>query len=214
MSQFDILSIGPLLWFLGFQFVCNLADGTIAMSQAMYIAGMVAHFNLTHTKTAPSPLEPGTTLSADDCASTPVEFKYMKTVPYKEAIGHLMWASLSTHPDITYAVNFLLQFMQNLGPCHWEVVKRIISYCASTAKYVLLLGKAQNDPPGLYSISPVSVWSDSNWASKGNWKLICSFVFCIGGAIISWSAKKQHLVAQSSTKAKYIAAAHATCDFG
>jgi hypothetical protein len=209
-SRFDVSSLGDLSWFLRFRFVRNLTKGTIAMSQTTYIATMVAQFNLTNSKPAPSPLEPGNTLSTNDCTSTPAEFEYMKTVPYKEAIGHLMWASLSTCPDITYAVNFLLQFMQNLVPRHWEVVKRVISYCAGTANYILLLGKVQNDPPGLYSISPISVWSDSNWASKGHCKSICGFIFCVGGAIVSWSTKKQHLIAQSSTKAEYIAAAHTT----
>jgi hypothetical protein len=52
---------------------------------------------------------------------------------------------------------------------------------------------------------------DADWASNvNNWKSTSSFVFMLGGGAISWGSKKQGSVALSSTKAKYIAIAHAT----
>ena len=52
---------------------------------------------------------------------------------------------------------------------------------------------------------------DANWASNINdWKSISGYVFTLARGAISWSSKKQGSVALSSTKAKYIATAHAT----
>ena len=51
----------------------------------------------------------------------------MRNVPYHEAVGSLMYASLSTHLDITYAMQTISQFTKNLGAAHWEAVKQIFT---------------------------------------------------------------------------------------
>jgi hypothetical protein len=51
---------------------------------------------------------------------------------------------------------------------------------------------------------------DSDWASdKNDRRSITGYVFLICGGAVSWSSKKQHSTAQSSTEAKYMAGAHA-----
>jgi len=44
-------------------------------------------------------------------------------VTYATAIGSLMYATLATHPDITYAVQRLAQFTKNPWLKHWTAVK-------------------------------------------------------------------------------------------
>jgi len=48
----------------------------------------------------------------------------MRKVPYREAIGSLMYASVATRPDISFAVSTLLQFLDNPGDAHWIGIKR------------------------------------------------------------------------------------------
>jgi hypothetical protein len=48
----------------------------------------------------------------------------MKNVPYRKAIGFLMY-SMGTRPDIIFAISTVAQFLENLGVAHWEAVKRI-----------------------------------------------------------------------------------------
>jgi hypothetical protein len=53
-------------------------------------------------------------------------------------------------------------------------------------------------------------FADADWASNvSDRKSTSGYVFKLAGGAVSWSLKKQSLVALSSTEAKYIAAAHA-----
>ena len=52
----------------------------------------------------------------------------MQNIPYHEAVSSLMYASLSTCPDITYVVQTVSCFSTKPGPKHWEAVKRIFRY--------------------------------------------------------------------------------------
>ena len=51
---------------------------------------------------------------------------------YCEAIGALNWAALATHLDIMFAVATVARFATNPGPMHWEAVKQVYHYLAST----------------------------------------------------------------------------------
>jgi hypothetical protein len=57
----------------------------------------------------------GTTLSTDQSPMMHAEFQAMQDVPYQCAIGSLMYAATSTHPDVAFAIATLSQFMQNPG---------------------------------------------------------------------------------------------------
>ena len=56
----------------------------------------------------------------------------MHNIPYHEAVGSLMYVSLGTCPDITYAVQTVSRFSKNPGQAHWEAVKQIFHYLKGT----------------------------------------------------------------------------------
>ena len=64
----------------------------------------------------------------------------MRGVPYAEAIRSVLWPMVVSRPDTAYAVGIMSQFIQNLGPVHWEGVKRIINYLGSTKNLWLTFG--------------------------------------------------------------------------
>lgn len=39
-------------------------------------------------------------------------------IPYREAVGCLMYLAVATRPDITYAVNYASQFLERPGQQH------------------------------------------------------------------------------------------------
>ena len=62
----------------------------------------------------------------------------MVNIPYRSAIGSLMYLSTCTRPDISAAVSELSKFSQNLGTAHWEGVKRVMRYVSGTVVEGLL----------------------------------------------------------------------------
>ena len=50
---------------------------------------------------------------------------------------------------------------------------------------------------------------DADWASNKHWHSISGYSFHFGCGAISWSSKKQYIIALSSTEAEYIAQTHA-----
>lgn len=111
-----------------------------------------------------------------------------------------------TRPELSYSVNKVCQFMASPLDSHWRAVKRILRYLCGTSHNGLLLQPASHD--GKFSLR---AYSDSDWASdpddrRSTWG---SCIF-IGPNLVSWSSKKQPLVARSSTEAEYRSIAHST----
>ena len=48
-----------------------------------------------------------------------------------------MHASVGTHPDISFAVSMLSQFLDNPGSAHWEAIKRVFCYLSGTNEWGL-----------------------------------------------------------------------------
>jgi hypothetical protein len=80
-------------------------------------------------------------MSAEMAPKTENAVKEMSSVPYREAIGSLMYLMVMTRPDIAFAVNQVSQYCQNPGPGHWNGVKRILAFLAGTSNRGLLFKK-------------------------------------------------------------------------
>jgi len=130
-------------------------------------------------------------------------------VPYREAIGSLMYAALGMWPDITFSVSFLLQFMQNPGRPHWEVVKRVFRYLRGTRDYSLVIGSSGCLEWTGGSQDGLQGFCDADWASQEHRHSTSGYVFTIDGGAMSWSSKKQGIVALSTTEAEYVSLTHA-----
>jgi hypothetical protein len=124
----------------------------------------------------------------------------MCKVPYCKAIGSLMYASVATHPDITFAVVTLSQFLDNLGEAHWEAMKHIFQYLSRTWDYALTYGGEKHDLVG---------YMNADGASQNHHQTISGYVFLIDSGAISWSSWKQELITLSTAEAEYVAATHA-----
>ena len=62
------------------------------------------------------------------------------SIPYREAVGCMMYLMLCTRPDIAAAITKVAQFASNYDGTHWTVVKWIYRYIKGTLHYVLALG--------------------------------------------------------------------------
>ena len=200
-KRWDITDHGPIKWFLGFEIRRDRESRTISINQRAYIERMVEKFSLTNAKKVTTPMEPNVQFSVDQSPSTTNQLARMKGVPYSEAIGSVLWPVVVSRPDAAYAIGILAQFIQNPGSAHWEALKRLITYLGWTKDYWLTFGGR--------SKMLVEGFCDADWATNKHRHSISGYSFHFGCGAISWSSKKQYIIALSSTEAEYIAQTHA-----
>ena len=70
-------------------------------------------------------MDPNIQYSKNQCLQTPEQAAEMYHVPYREAVGSLLYLAVTTHPDIVFQIGILLQFVDNPGQVHWEGVKHV-----------------------------------------------------------------------------------------
>ena len=103
----------------------------------------------------------------------------MEKAPYCKAIGSLMYASIATRPDISFAVTALSQFLDNLGEVHWEAAKCILCYLLETKDYTLTYGNECHDLIG---------FTDVDSTTQEHRHAISGYTFLIDGGTVSWSS--------------------------
>ena len=149
-----------------------------------------------------TPLPVGLKLSKTVSLSD-AEKEAMANVPYREAVGSLMYLMICTRPDLAAAVQMVSRFSSNPGPQHWEAVKHIFRYLQKTKSLQLTFRKQ--------GVLKLTGFSDSDWEKcEDTRRSISGYVFMLGGAAISWSSRKQKSVSLSSCEAEYVAACEAT----
>lgn len=136
----------------------------------------------------------------DQCAQTLEEVADMSKVLYQEAISLLNYCAVATHPDISFAISLLAQFMNNPGRTHWEAVKQIFRYLLGTKDWRLVYGTTENGLEG---------YTDADRCSQEHCHAISGYAFLMNGGAISWSSKKQNIITLSTAKYEYVAATYA-----
>jgi hypothetical protein len=112
-------------------------------------------------------------------------------------VGSLLYLT-HTRPDLSFAVGLVSQFSQDPHESHWQAAKRILCYIQGTPMYGIHYTSG---------IPHIVGYTDSDWAGDvDDRKSTSGFVFCLGSGPITWSCKKQHAHALSSTEAEYRAA--------
>jgi transposase InsO family protein len=199
-KKYKLTDLGPANWLLGIKITRDLASKTISLSQHAYIEAIISRFNFDDLKPSSVPMDPAAPLSKSQEPTKLEDIAKMKNIPYREAVGSLMYAAMGTRPDIAFATSTVAQFCENPGWAHWEAVKRIYKYLLGTKKLELTYGGEQRGLEG---------YVDADGASQEHRRAITGYVFMIDGGAVSWSSKKQELVTLSTTEAEYVAQTHA-----
>nr|DAD45035.1 TPA_asm: hypothetical protein HUJ06_003265 [Nelumbo nucifera] len=186
-QRFLMKDLGALSYFLGIE-VLTTSSGMV-LTQRRYITDLLARTNMSGAKPVATPLATDGTLSlySGTTLTDPTE--------YRNIVGSLQYLCL-TRPDIAYAVNKLSQFMHRPMSEHWNAAKRLLRYLCGTLTHGLFLPK--ENPLSLHA------FSDADWAgNKDDYTSTSAYIVYLGRHPISWSSKKQHTVARSSTEAEY-----------
>src|ERR1700678_3037123 len=127
-TKYQITDLGPAHWLLGIKITCNFDNQIISLSQHSYIDSIITRFNFNNLNPLSIPMDPSVPLSRSQSPTKIKDLAKMKSVPYREAVGSLMYAAMGTRPDIVFAMSTVAQFSENPGWIHWEAVKQIFCY--------------------------------------------------------------------------------------
>ena len=172
----------------------------ILLSQRSYIDSILRRYGFDDAKPVSTPMDVNVRLTSAQSPSTTEEFAKMRNIPYHEAVGSLMYASLGTRPDITFAVQTISRFSLKPGAAHWEAVRRIFRYLKGTRDLWLSYGKKVRELEG---------YADADGSMAEDRKAISGYAFLVNGGAVSWSAKRQEIISLSTTESEYVAAVHA-----
>ena len=126
----------------------------------------------------------------------------MKSVPYEPVVGSLMYAMVATRPNISHAVGVVRRFMHNPGRSHWNAIKHVFRYLASTKDHGIHFGP--NPTSGVVG------YCDSDFAGcVDSRKSTTQYCFKFGKGSISCKSKLQECTTTSMTEAEYVVASDA-----
>ncbi len=195
-KRFEMKDQGEIHYFLGMSIKRDRKTKTMTIDQALYIEKVLKRFSMNECNPVSIPLESGMKFQKSDDS-------YIDITNYQAAIGSLIYAAISTRPDISISVGILSQYMTNPSIQHWNGVKRILRYLKGTMNFGLCFKQSEN--------FVLTGFSDSDWAGdESTRKSMSGFIFRLGESTISWGSKKQSVVALSTTEAEYIALSLAT----
>ncbi|GKV25827.1 hypothetical protein SLEP1_g35210 [Rubroshorea leprosula] len=190
-DRFSIKDLGHLNFFLGVEAIPT--SGGLFLSQHRYISDLLHRFHMQDAKPVSTPLASTCTLHLHSGNPLPDGSEYL------QLLGSLQYLAMM-RPELSFAVNWLSQFMHQPTIVHWQAAKRVLRYLRGTCFHGLLL----RPQPSL----SLHAFSDADWAGdRSSFVSTTGYLVFLGSNPISWRAAKQKAVARSSTEAEYRALA-------
>ncbi|XP_031272336.1 secreted RxLR effector protein 161-like [Pistacia vera] len=123
----------------------------------------------------------------------------MENIPCSNAIDSIMYAMISTRPDLSFAISLLSRYMSNPGIERWAALKWLLRYINSTVHVGLDYCKR-------YDTLDLVGYVDSDFSGdRDSRKSTTTYCFTLGGNCVSWKSQLQPLVALSTTESEYVA---------
>lgn len=196
-NAFEI-TLGDGHIFVGIQIERNRDNKTMFLHQRAYTNRIIKKFEMCDAKATNLPADPHAALIKNNSGEG-----NSSKVPYREAVGSLMFLAIVSRPDIAYAVNSVSKFLNDYDNSHWQAVKRIFRYLIGTSDVGIEFTSGG-------STCELIGFSDSDFASDVvTRRSTTGYAFCLANGIVTWSSQRQKLVTLSTTEAEYVAAAAA-----
>lgn len=202
-NEFEMKDIGEVRHFLGITVKRDRTNGILELDQRAYLEDILKRFGMDSCNGISTPKEEGLKLVRTDGTSPSLTRQ-----PYRELIGCLMYAAITSRPDLCATVGYFSQFQSGATDEHWVHLKRALRYLKATMNLKLTYTKRRN-------ASVLTGYADADWGGEiMDRKSISGFIFMTHGNTISWSTRKQTTVALSSTEAEYVSLSSAACEAG
>ena len=133
---------------------------------------------------------PASSLRLQAEGSIPLE----ENVPYRSAVGSLLWLALNTRP----AVSQVAKFSHAPTQAHWTAVKKIFRYLNGTVDLGIPITKMVDE-------LTLTGYSDADWAGEPEKRRSTGgFLFKLGSTPISWKCVVHKSICLSSVESEII----------
>lgn len=156
---FKVTDLGLMSYFLGCQYTPGFDKQNKRipryLHQTKYINEVLRYHKMEDYHPVSTPMEPSlvSTLTKKFTEDSPE----MAEIPYRNAIGQLLYLATKCRPDIAAAVGLLARQVSHPQPHHWTAVKRILKYLKGSSNLGLTM--TPTGKPILYASS------DADWGS-------------------------------------------------
>ena len=207
-ERFNIKQMETSTWMLGMRITRDREARTITLDHELYVQTALQRFGLGQCRSVSTPEAVGMrNEQGDPRLDVPADRQR-----YMEITGTLMYAAISSRPDISNAVHYLA--CNTVAPTarHMLAAERVLRYLSGTKEVGLVFGSRNGGKQADSRTATVecSVYADADWAGdRADRKSITGWVAMINGDPISWCSKKQTVVALSTAEAELYAEAAA-----
>jgi hypothetical protein len=201
-SHWKLTPIGYPQHILGIRVHHDIKNsGTIGLSQTAYIDTIAQRYQVTNLRAGKTTPLPSSGELYLDPASPLLDSSSSRR--YLELVGILLWLANATRPDLAFTASFLGRYSHCATQETLSFAERALGFAYQTRHLVLHLGGTGNS-------SELYLYVDSDFAgcttTRSSTTGYISFVY---DSPITWTSRRQAVVAPSTTAAEYVAAAEA-----
>uniref|UniRef100_A0AAV1U7S1 Reverse transcriptase Ty1/copia-type domain-containing protein n=1 Tax=Peronospora matthiolae TaxID=2874970 RepID=A0AAV1U7S1_9STRA len=136
-TRFEMKDLGELNYFLGMEIKNDRKTGMVTVRQTKFLESVLTKFGMDNSKPVKTPQYTGLKLTKNMCDQECKHEDTMCNVPYRSAVGGVMYLMVATRPDLAVAVGSLSQFLFDPCPTHWQALKRVLRYLQATPSHGL-----------------------------------------------------------------------------
>jgi hypothetical protein len=207
-SEFNLTCAGDVGAFLGIQFTRTSA-GRLELTQPGLITKIIKECGLdSESKRHNTPAV--TKILSKDASGPQREHSWN----YRMIVGMLTYLSMSSRPDIAFAVHQCARFSSCPMRIHEIAIRRICRYLQATSTKGLLLHPTLNhrNLDCFVDADFAGLWTEDTSSELTSVKSRTGYVILFANCPVLWVSKLQTEVALSTTEAEYIALSQAMRD--
>ena len=202
-SKYEISYLGEPKWFLGIHILRDRRNKMIWLAQDAYIDKIAHKFIPNEKLSGKMPITP---MTMEELLPSDVQATKQSIHLYQQKIGSILFAAISTRPDVAFAVSRLSRHNVNPSQLHHDAADRVLSYLYATRSLAITLGSSSNsDKKEIFICASDASFADNSLDRKSSH----GYVMMLFNGPISWKSSKQPTVTTSSTEAELLAISEA-----
>lgn len=194
-KEFEITELDAKC-FVGLEIQRDRLNKSLSINQQSYIERLVSRFEMNNSKTVDIPMSSANKFIKDGVYGGGISKSVQ--VPFREAVGSLMYLMTASRPDIACSLNILARFCADPKLAHWIALKNIIRYVNSTKNCGITFCKSGESNLVAYCDSDYGGCCDTRRSVTG------LVVKNYSGPIV-WKSTKQSVTAESTVEAEFLA---------